>query len=130
MHSTPSHCVALLTGPCRRAHAHWQVLDGSEPQDQQQAPSQQQDQQPAGSGSPSPSPRPGIPAASGSSSGGGATEEAGTAIMRQEWQAVGGEVVGKGGGWGVEGEAPSPFRKMTEGQRRLQEQMLALYEKD
>ena len=45
-------------------------------------------------------------------------------------EAVGGEVVGKGGVWGVEGEAPSPFRKMTEGQRRLQEQMLALYEKD
>ena len=45
-------------------------------------------------------------------------------------EAVVGEGGGRGGGGGEEGEAPSPFRKMTEGQRRLQEQMLALYEKD
>ena len=43
-----------------------------------------------------------------------------------------GEGAGAGTGAGGHGgvDAPSPFRKMTEGQRRLQEQMLAQYAKE
>lgn len=39
-------------------------------------------------------------------------------------------MAGEGAGAEEGVDAPSPFRKMTEGQRRLQEQMLAQYAKE